>query len=83
MKHRTNLETLFMYWEMGIKSSEHGLKTKNIQNFIKRTDLKFDLIIAEQFFQESWLMFAHKYKAPILTISTYGNSDFFVEQWVY
>lgn len=77
MKHRSNIETLFMYWDFGIETSKHGLETKNIQNFIKRDDLEFDLILAEQFFQESWLMFAHKFKAPIVTISTYGNSDFF------
>ncbi|XP_053673814.1 UDP-glucosyltransferase 2-like [Anopheles nili] len=68
---------LDMYWEMGINTSKYGLESKNVRDFIRRDDLHFDLILAEQFFQESWLMFAHKYNAPIVTISTYGYSDFF------
>jgi glucuronosyltransferase len=62
---------------MGLETSEWGLKNPKIQEFIKREDLHFDLILAEQFFQESWLMLAHKFNAPIVTISTYGYSDFF------
>lgn len=39
-----------------------------IQDFIHRTDLHFDLVINEEFFGDSYLMFAHKFKAPIVTI---------------
>uniref|UniRef100_A0A182W6E0 Uncharacterized protein n=1 Tax=Anopheles minimus TaxID=112268 RepID=A0A182W6E0_9DIPT len=73
----SDFDKLFMYWELGLNTSRHGLESENVRQFIRRTDLEFDLIVAEQFFQESWLMFAHKYDAPILTISTYGYSDFF------
>uniref|UniRef100_A0A182KIS0 UDP-glucuronosyltransferase n=1 Tax=Anopheles christyi TaxID=43041 RepID=A0A182KIS0_9DIPT len=73
----SDLNKLNMYWDLGINTSRWGLQSENVREFIQRTDLTFDLIIAEQFFQESWLMFAHKYKAPIVTISTYGYSDFF------
>lgn len=61
---------------MGLETSRFGLENTNVQTFLKRDDLQFDLVISEQFFQESWLMFAHKYNAPIVTISTYGYSDF-------
>ncbi|XP_058122285.1 UDP-glycosyltransferase UGT5-like [Anopheles ziemanni] len=73
----SDFDKLFMYWELGLNTSRHGLQTENVRQFIARRDLHFDLIIAEQFFQESWLMFAHKFNAPIVTISTYGYSDFF------
>lgn len=49
--------------------TEHALKSKSVKDFILKDSTKFDLIISEQFFQEAVLMFAHKYKAPIVTIS--------------
>uniref|UniRef100_A0A182NU14 Peptidase S1 domain-containing protein n=1 Tax=Anopheles dirus TaxID=7168 RepID=A0A182NU14_9DIPT len=73
----SDLDKLNMYWEMGISTSRHGLESPNVREFINNADREFDLIVAEQFFQESWLMFAHKFQAPIVTISTYGYSDFF------
>ncbi|XP_035783931.1 UDP-glucuronosyltransferase 1A7-like [Anopheles albimanus] len=73
----SDFEKLSMYWNMGINTSRHGLESEPVRQFIARRDLTFDLIVAEQFFQESWLMFAHQYDAPIVTISTYGYSDFF------
>lgn len=49
-------------------SSEHGLNVSNVQKIIHSKDLHFDLIINEDMFHESWLMFAHKFNAPIITI---------------
>ena len=40
----------------------------NVQKFLHSTNFQFDVIINEDFFGESFLMFAHKYKAPIITI---------------
>lgn len=40
----------------------------NIQKFIHSAGLHFDLVINEEFFGDSFLMFAHKYKAPVVTI---------------
>lgn len=74
--YNSDFNNLFMYWRLGLESSRHGLENKYVQKFLNRNDLQFDLVVSEQFFQESWLMFAHKYKAPIVTISTYGYSDF-------
>lgn len=49
-------------------SSEHGLNTSNVQKFIHSQNSHFDLVINEDMFHESWLMFAHKFNAPIVTI---------------
>lgn len=68
MKFQSDFKNLFFYWEHGIETSEHALKNDVVQKFIAREDLHFDLVISEQFFQESWLMFAHKFQAPIVTI---------------
>lgn len=51
-------------------SSEHGLNSSNVQKFIHSKNLHFDLVINEDMFHESWLMFAAKFNAPIVTICT-------------
>lgn len=62
-----------MYWTVGLGSTEKAFQSDSVREFIKNDNTKFDLIFAEQFFQESMLMFAHKYKAPIVTISELDN----------
>lgn len=54
-------------------TSEHGLKDPNVQKLIHSDDLHFDLVINEDMFHESWLMFAYKFNAPIVTICTLLN----------
>lgn len=66
-----------MLEKLGILTSDYGLRDANVQKLIHSKDLEFDLIINEQFFQECWLMFGYKFNAPVVTISTYGTSDFF------
>lgn len=56
---------------MGINASRHGFENENVRKFIYRQDLQFDLIFIELFFSESWLMFAHKFNAPIVGISKF------------
>lgn len=74
-RDHNNIESLFNIWHIGLETSKHGLESANVQKFISENNAEFDVILAEQFFQESWLMFAHKYKAPIITLNTYGYSD--------
>lgn len=57
-----------MYHEITAPTSEHGLKDPNVQKIIHSDDLHFDLIINEEFFHESWLMFAYKFNAPAVSI---------------
>lgn len=63
-----HIDMLFIYWGLGLKSTEHAFNSQALRDFIKNDDSKFDLIFAEQWFQEAMLMFAHKYKAPIVTL---------------
>lgn len=49
-------------------SSDHGLNTANVQKIIHSQNMHFDLVINEDMFHESWLMFAYKFNAPIITI---------------
>lgn len=70
-------EKVMSYETLCTPTSEYGLNDTNVQKIINSKDLHFDLIINEDMFHESWLMFAYKFNAPIVTICTYGYSDFF------
>lgn len=65
---KDDFEYIVNLYDIGIKTGIHGLKDKKVRELIQRNDIHFDLVISEQFFQESWLMFSHKYKAPVITI---------------
>lgn len=56
------------YEKICTPSSEHGLNTSNVQKIIHSQDLQFDLVINEEMFHESWLMFGYKFNAPVVTI---------------
>lgn len=48
--------------------NEYNLENSHVQKFIKRTDLHFDVIVAEEFYADSFLMLGYKHQAPIVTI---------------
>lgn len=62
---------------IGAVGGEYALNDPKVRKLAHSNDLTFDLVVSEQFFHEAWLMFAYKFNAPIVTISTYGASDFF------
>lgn len=64
-------------------------ESKVFKKFVKQNGLNFDIIIAEEFYQESFLMFAHKYKAPIVALCKYFYVNevhfmaFIVINWIF
>lgn len=46
----------------------YDMQSESVQKLIHSTNLHFDVIINEEFFADSFLMFAHKFKSPIVTI---------------
>lgn len=74
MRYSSDFQNLAMWWDIGVLTSDFALNDSNVKKLIQ-SDRKFDLIILEQFFHESFLMFAHKFKAPIVTIGTMGYAD--------
>lgn len=76
-KYSNDLTNVQLLSEVGAICGEYGLKDPKVRKLALSTGLHFDLVINEQFFQEAWLMFAYKFDVPIVTISTYGASDFF------
>lgn len=77
MKYDSVLNNLFLCWDVGILSTEHAFNDKNVANFINSTDYQFDVVVLEQFFHDSWLPFAYKFNAPMVTIATLGHADYF------
>lgn len=56
---------------IGKESADHALNSTNVQEFLHDDSLNFDLVINEEFFMESFSMFAYRFKAPLLTICKY------------
>lgn len=67
--NRSPFLNVFDYAEYSAISAEFALSSANVQTFLQQNDAHFDLIINEEFFHDSFLMFAHKFQAPIVTIS--------------
>ncbi|XP_053685210.1 UDP-glycosyltransferase UGT5-like [Sabethes cyaneus] len=65
----------FLY-SLGLETAEHGFTRDNVKDFIVNDHSEFDLILAEQFYQEAYLMLAHKYKASIVTVGTFGFAQY-------
>lgn len=72
-KSFSNWDTVKAFSQFGYISAEHALSSKQVQEFIHRNDLHFDIVINEEIFHDSLLMFAHKYKVPVVTISKFGR----------
>lgn len=49
-------------------SANYSLASKNVRDLINRNDLHFDVVINEEFFHDSFSMFGHRFKAPVVTI---------------
>ncbi|XP_037970930.2 UDP-glycosyltransferase UGT5 isoform X2 [Plutella xylostella] len=62
-----------LMYVIGKFNNDLVFNSTEVQTFLKE-DHKFDLVINELFFQESLYMFAHKYQAPLVLVTTFGNS---------
>lgn len=62
-------ENLKLLWRVGLPTTKHALESKAGQKLLNDPGLHFDLVISEQFQQEAMLLFAHKFDAPLVTIS--------------
>ncbi|XP_034654248.1 UDP-glucuronosyltransferase 2B13 isoform X1 [Drosophila subobscura] len=73
----TNYDFLKMLEIIGLKTTEHALRQPKVQTLIhaKQTEGVFDLLLAEQFYQEAFLALARIYKIPVVTTSTLGYEN--------
>ncbi|KAF2890130.1 hypothetical protein ILUMI_16043, partial [Ignelater luminosus] len=58
---------------LGLQLTENTLNHTNVQKFLKSNE-HFDLVIVEQFLNEAFRGFCHKFKAPCVVLSTVGGS---------
>ncbi|XP_017866751.1 PREDICTED: UDP-glucuronosyltransferase 2B13 isoform X1 [Drosophila arizonae] len=72
-----NYDFLKMLEIIGLKTTEHALRQPKVQALInaRQTEGVFDLLLAEQFYQEAFLALAYKYNIPIVTTSTLGYEN--------
>lgn len=63
-------------WNYGIFTTKFAFDSPVVKKFIENDRTPFDLIISEQFQQEAFNMFSHKYNCPLITIATLDIADF-------
>lgn len=57
--------------EIGERRAEISFNSPDVQRFLHRNDLNFDLVLIDEIQLDSFLMFGHKFKAPIIIICKY------------
>lgn len=63
------LSDFLLFTKAGKMMADHFLSNSDVQRFLLRNNLSFDLVINEEFYMESLSMFAFKFNAPLITIS--------------
>lgn len=65
-----------LMWDLlfmgGLTLTEKYLASSQFQKFLAQEN-KFDLVISEEFAQEAFHVLAHKYNAPLVLVTTFGN----------
>ncbi|XP_017033095.2 UDP-glycosyltransferase UGT5-like [Drosophila kikkawai] len=86
-----NLTFLRIANVIGVHSTDFAFEQPEIQALINAKDKegKYDLLLAEQFFNEGALILGHLYQIPTITVSTFGNANYLsqlfgvVSPWSY
>ncbi|XP_037928633.1 UDP-glycosyltransferase UGT5-like [Teleopsis dalmanni] len=70
----TVFDFLKMLEILGVATTEHALRQQKVVALInaKKTEGVYDLLLAEQFYQEAFLALAKVYNIPVVTTSTLG-----------
>lgn len=56
------------YHYVGQRTTEFALKHPDVQQFLRNSKKKYDLILVEQWYQDAFLMLSHQFKAPVVSI---------------
>lgn len=67
-----------MVYIMGLESTDFAFKQPQVLELIHAKDKvgKYDLLLAEQFYNEGALFLGHLYQIPMVTLSTFGFSNY-------
>ncbi|XP_021912896.1 uncharacterized protein LOC110826504 [Zootermopsis nevadensis] len=71
----------FLIWRSSQETCDLMLQEEEINKLIHATNLHFDLLIIEAFFNECFLGFVHKFKAPLIHLCTFGGTHW-IGDWV-
>lgn len=74
MQELSPFQTAAMLWELGSLACELSLQEPSVQELIHSKEESFDLIIIEAFFTDCFLGFAHKFKAPVIQVCSFGGA---------
>lgn len=67
---------------VGSATVEHLLRHPNVQHLLHNsTDLAFDLVLVEEFYQEALLMFGHQFGAPVVSVASFEFAQYFNEMF--
>ncbi|XP_034654250.1 UDP-glucuronosyltransferase 2C1 [Drosophila subobscura] len=86
-----NLTFVRLLMVMGSHSTDFAFDQPQIQELVNAKDKvgKYDLLLAEQFYNEGALILGHLYQIPIITVSTFGYANYLsqmagiVSPWSY
>lgn len=59
----------------GYVAANHALGTKNVQEFVRNKNAHFDLVIHEEVYMDSFLIFGHVFKAPVVSICKFQQNE--------
>ncbi|KAH8371683.1 hypothetical protein KR093_008438, partial [Drosophila rubida] len=78
MTDANTLTFIRMCYVMGLDSTEFAFEQPAVQQLIDAKDKvgKYDLLLAEQFFNEGALLLGHLYQIPTITVSTFGFANY-------
>ncbi|XP_048511959.1 UDP-glycosyltransferase UGT5-like [Athalia rosae] len=67
------------FYEMGTLTTERALDTSEARNLI-RSEEKYDVIVMEEFLNEAFYVFAHKFKCPVVLVHSFGATSMLVTE---
>jgi glucuronosyltransferase len=73
--------TIQLLWAFGEAFCHSFLQEEEVQDLLHSNDQKFDLIVVEAFTNDCLLGFAHKFKAPIVQVVSFGGASW-MGDWV-
>ncbi|XP_017874679.1 PREDICTED: UDP-glucuronosyltransferase 2C1, partial [Drosophila arizonae] len=81
MADLSTLKFVRMLHVMGVQSTDFAFEQPEIKALINAKNKvgKYDLLIAEQFYNEGALILGHLYQTPTITLSSFGNTNYFSE----
>jgi len=76
-----HFQMVIMLWALGNHLCDKFLEQPAVQELIHSNDQQFDLVIIEAFNNDCLVGFAHKFKAPLVQVVTFGGTSW-MGDWV-